>query len=211
MYQPAPDRGRRTLRFRRIPAAEREKRFAPGGIPDAHSGRIVSARPRWDWPSRTFAAGDPACLIRKARSASGLRLSRPLRSSERGQKTRGTKLPGFASVISTQIGQKFRPNLRYSMDLHAGPSSEGSARARPGIGPAASCNDVKSTTPLGGVNRRRNNLTRPVDMRRAQSLICVEIEAFSVFSMTSRTDGANLPAGWEIASRKQFLIKLRVR
>lgn len=53
---------------------KKEKRFAPGSIRGAHAGRIVSARPCWEVPDRFLAADGHVCHIRKARSASGLRL-----------------------------------------------------------------------------------------------------------------------------------------
>ena len=63
-------------------AERKKKRFAPDGIPGAHAGRIVTARPRWELAKPMNVADGLVHRIRKARSASGLRLDSELQPAQ---------------------------------------------------------------------------------------------------------------------------------
>ncbi len=72
-------------------AERKKKRFAPDGIPGAHAGRIVTARPRWELAKPMNVADGLVHRIRKARSASGLRLDSELRPAQIRVTKRGSR------------------------------------------------------------------------------------------------------------------------
>jgi len=89
------------------------KRFAPDGIPGAHAGRIVSARPRWELAKPMNVADGLVYRIRKARSASGLRLDPELRPAQKPSEKTPLTTPGTARQREPARSRK--PCIRNSL------------------------------------------------------------------------------------------------